>query len=296
MDRKLFLKSLAIIPIAGTTMKLNELNKITSNYKSTDKMPVLFMGHGSPMNAIEENEFVTGWRNIGKTLPKPNAIICVSAHWETKGTFITAMEKPQTIHDFGGFPQALFDVVYPAPGNPMLAKETKNIIHKTEIGLDDKWGLDHGAWSVISRLYPNADVPVLQLSLDYTQPAQYHYDLAKELASLRQKGVLIIGSGNMVHNLSMVAWNKLNEPEYGYDWALEANAEMKKYILNGDHKSLINYHLQGKAFELSIPTPEHYLPLIYTLALKEENEKVSLFNDKAIGGSLTMTSLKIAEA
>ena len=295
MDRKLFLKSLAIIPIAGTTMKLNELNKITSNYNSTDKMPVLFMGHGSPMNAIEENEFVTGWRNIGKTLPKPNAIICVSAHWETKGTFITAMEKPQTIHDFGGFPQALFDVVYPAPGNPMLAKETKNIIHKTEIGLDDKWGLDHGAWSVISRLYPNADVPVLQLSLDYTQPAQYHYDLAKELASLRQKGVLIIGSGNMVHNLSMVAWNKLNEPEYGYDWALEANSEMKKYILNGDHKSLINYHLQGKAFELSIPTPEHYLPLIYTLALKEENEKVSLFNDKAIGGSLTMTSLKIAE-
>lgn len=295
MDRKLFLQSLAIIPIAGASMKLNELNKMTATYNSTEQMPVLFMGHGSPMNAIEENEFVTGWRTVGKTLPKPNAIICVSAHWETKGTFVTAMENPKTIHDFGGFPQALFDVQYPAPGNPALAQETKSIIHKTEIGLDNKWGLDHGAWSVISRLYPNADVPVLQLSLDYTQPAQYHYDLAKELASLRKKGVLIIGSGNMVHNLRMVAWNKLNEPEYGYDWALEANAEMKKYILNGDHKSLINYHSQGKAFELSIPTPEHYLPLIYTLALKEENEKVSLFNDKAIGGSLTMTSLKIAE-
>ncbi|MEI7802207.1 MAG: 4,5-DOPA dioxygenase extradiol [Bacteroidota bacterium] len=296
MDRKLFLQSLAIIPIAGASMKLNELNKLTATYNSTEQMPVLFMGHGSPMNAIEENEFVTGWRNIGKTLPKPNAIICVSAHWETKGTYVTAMEKPKTIHDFGGFPQALFDVQYPAPGNPALAQETKSTVHKTEIGLDDKWGLDHGAWSVISRLYPNADVPVLQLSLDYTQPAQYHYDLAKELATLRKKGVLIIGSGNMVHNLGMVAWDKLNAPEYGYDWAIEANDKMKKYILNGDHQSLINYKSQGKPFELSIPTPEHYLPLLYTLALKEENEKVSLFNDKAIGGSLTMTSLKIEKA
>ena len=274
-------------------MKLNELNKITTPFSNTDKMPVLFLGHGSPMNAIEENEFVTGFRNIGKEIPKPNAILCVSAHWETRGTFITAMEKPKTIHDFGGFPQALFDVQYPAPGSPELAKETKGIIKKTEVGLDQSWGLDHGCWSVVKNMYPAADVPVIQMSLDYYQTPQYHYDLAKELASLRKKGVLIIGSGNMVHNLGMIAWDKLNTTDYGYDWAIEASDKMKKYILNNDHQSLINYKSQGKSWELAIPSPDHYLPLLYALALKEENEKVSLFNDKAVAGSLTMTSVKI---
>ncbi len=293
MDRKIFLQSLAIIPIAGAAMKLNALNKITETFGSTEKMPVLFLGHGSPMNAIEDNEFTKGWKEIGKTLPKPNAILCVSAHWETRGTFITAMEKPTTIHDFGGFPQALFDVQYPSPGSPELARETKNLITKTEVGLDDKWGLDHGAWSVIKHLYPNADIPVIQMSLDYSQSPQYHYELAKELSSLRKKGVLIIGSGNMVHNLGMAVWEKIKEPEYGFDWAIEASEKMKKYIISNDHKSLINYKSQGKAFELAIPTPDHYLPLLYTLALKEDNEKVSLFNDKAIMGSLTMTSLII---
>ena len=274
-------------------MKLNELNKITTPFSNTDKMPVLFLGHGSPMNAIEENEFVTGFRNIGKEIPKANAILCVSAHWETRGTFITAMEKPKTIHDFGGFPQALFDVQYPAPGSPELAKETKGIIKKTEVGLDQSWGLDHGCWSVVKNMYPAADVPVIQMSLDYYQTPQYHYDLAKELASLRKKGVLIIGSGNMVHNLGMIAWDKLNTTDYGYDWAIEASDKMKKYILNNDHQSLINYKSQGKSWELAIPSPDHYLPLLYALALKEENEKVSLFNDKAVAGSLTMTSVKI---
>ena len=274
-------------------MKLNELNKITTPFSNTDKMPVLFLGHGSPMNAIEENEFVTGFRNIGKEIPKPNAILCVSAHWETRGTFITAMEKPKTIHDFGGFPQALFDVQYPAPGSPELAKETKGIIKKTEVGLDQSWGLDHGCWSVVKNMYPAADVSVIQMSLDYYQTPQYHYDLAKELASLRKKGVLIIGSGNMVHNLGMIAWDKLNTTDYGYDWAIEASDKMKKYILNNDHQSLINYKSQGKSWELAIPSPDHYLPLLYALALKEENEKVSLFNDKAVAGSLTMTSVKI---
>ena len=277
-------------------MKLNELNKMTAPFNSTAQMPVLFLGHGSPMNAIEENEFVTGFRNIGKTIPKPNAILCISAHWETRGTFVTAMEKPPTIHDFGGFPQALFDVQYPAQGSPELASETKSIIKKTIVGLDDKWGLDHGAWSVIKHLYPNADVPVIQLSLDYYQTAQYHYELAKELSSLRKKGVLIIGSGNMVHNLRMVAWDKLNVDGFGYDWAIEANEKMKKFILSNDHQQLINFKSQGKAFDLAIPTPEHYLPLLYALALKEESEKVSLFNDKALGGSLTMTSVKIEAA
>jgi 4,5-DOPA dioxygenase extradiol len=203
-------------------MKLNEFSKVTESFGVSEKMPVLFLGHGSPMNAIEENEFVSGWREAGKSIPRPNAIICVSAHWETRGTFVTAMEKPKTIHDFGGFPKALFDVQYPAPGSPAMAKETKNTVLKTEIGLDEKWGLDHGCWSVVKQLYPEADVPVIQLSLDYYQTPQHHYDLAKELAPFRKKGVLIIGSGNIVHNLGMVAWDKLNADNYGYDWAIEA--------------------------------------------------------------------------
>lgn len=274
-------------------MKLNELNKIAQTFDSTDLMPALFLGHGSPMNAIEENEFVQGFRKVGKEIPKPNAVLVVSAHWETKGTFVTAMENPKTIHDFGGFPKELYEVQYPAPGSPELAKETKSIIKKTEIGLDVNWGLDHGAWSVIKHMYPNADVPVIEMSLDYSRAPQYHYELAKGLGSLRKKGVLIVGSGNMVHNLRMVDWRRLNETDYGYDWTIEASEKMKKYILSGDHKQLLNYESQGKEFDLAIPTPEHYLPLLYTLALKEENEVVRLFNDKAVGGSLTMTSVKI---
>lgn len=281
------------MPLSAAAMKLNELNKMTSPLSKTAKMPVLFLGHGSPMNAIVENEFVTGFRNIASEIPKPNAILCISAHWETKGTFVTAMEKPNTIHDFGGFPKELFAVQYPAPGSPDLAKETKSLITKTDVGLDENWGLDHGAWSVIKHLYPNADVPVIQMSLDYSQSPQYHYELAQQIKSLREKGVLVIGSGNMVHNLRMLAWDKLNAPEYGFDWAIEANEKMKKFILSGNHKQLINFRSQGKAFDLAIPTPEHYLPLIYSLALKDEKDELSLFNDKAVAGSLTMTSVKI---
>lgn len=292
MNRLGFLKSLALLPLAGAAMKLNELNKMTAALNSTVKMPVLFLGHGSPMNAIEENEFVEGFRKIATKIPKPNAILCISAHWETRGTFVTAMENPQTIHDFGGFPKELFEVQYPAPGSPDLAKETQSLIQKTTIGLDDKWGLDHGAWSVIKHMYPQANIPVIQLSLDYYQNPQYHYELASELKSLREKGVLIIGSGNMVHNLRMVAWKQLNET-FGFDWAIEANEKMKQFILNDDHKSLIQYNKQGKPFQLAIPTPEHYLPLLYSLALKDKNEEVALFNDKAVAGSLTMTSVKI---
>jgi 4,5-DOPA dioxygenase extradiol len=274
-------------------MKLSALNTLANANTISEKMPVLFLGHGSPMNAIEENEFVASFRQLGKELVKPKAILCISAHWETKGTFVTAMQNPRTIHDFGGFPQALFDVQYPAPGNPTLAKETKQLITSTAIGLDEKWGLDHSAWSVIKHLYPNADVPVIQMSIDYTQPAQYHYDLAKEIAILRNKGVLIVSSGNLVHNLGMVAWDKLNGEPYAYDWAIEASEKMKKHILDSNHQELINFKQQGRAFDLAIPTPEHYLPLLYTLALKEPNEEVSLFNDQPIGGSLTMTSVKI---
>jgi len=256
-------------------------------------MPVLFVGHGSPMNAIEENEFVQGWREVAKTLPKPNAILCVSAHWETRGVYVTSMEKPRTIHDFGGFPQELFDVQYPAHGSPALAKQARSVIKKTEIGLDEKWGLDHGCWSVLKRMFPAANIPVVQMSLDYSQLAQYHYELAKELLPLRKKGILIICSGNMVHNLRLIDWEKMSEPGVGYDWAIEANEKMKKYILANDHQSLINYREQGNAFNLAIPTPEHFLPLLYALALKEENEKIEIFNDRPVMGSLTMTSLKI---
>lgn len=297
MDRKAFLKSLvplfAAAPLTAIAMKLNELNKLTEPLSKTAKMPVLFMGHGSPMNAIEENEFVAGFRNVAKEIPGPAAILCISAHWETKGTFVTAMEKPNTIHDFGGFPKELFAVQYPAPGSPELAKEAKSLITKTIVGLDDKWALDHGAWSVIKHLYPNADIPVIQMSLDYSQSPAYHYEIAKQIKSLREKGVLIIGSGNMVHNLGMLAWDILNAPAYAFDWAIEASEKMKKFILNGDHNPLINFRSQGKAFDLAIPTPEHYLPLLYSLALKDENENVSLFNDKAVAGSLTMTSVRI---
>jgi 4,5-DOPA dioxygenase extradiol len=257
---------------------------------TTDQMPVLFLGHGSPLNAIEENEFTKGWHDIVKSIPRPTAILCVSAHWETRGTFVTTMNKPKTIHDFGGFPKELYEVQYPAPGSSTLARETKSIIKKTIVGLDESWGLDHGCWSVLKHLYPEADIPVIQLSLDYYQSAQYHYDLAKEISSFRKKGVLIIGSGNMVHNLRLIGWERLNEPGFGYDWAIEANEKMKKIILSNDHKSLIDYKSQGKAFDLAIPTPEHYLPLLYCLATKGEDDIINFFNDKAVGGSLTMTS------
>jgi 4,5-DOPA dioxygenase extradiol len=290
MKREDFLKTLALLPIAGYAMKLNQLETIAGPLKSTDIMPVLFLGHGSPMNAIEQNEFTRGWQKTGETIPKPTAILCISAHWETRGTFVTAMEKPQTIHDFGGFPQALFNVQYPAPGKPELARETQQVVTATQVGLDYSWGLDHGAWSVIKHLYPAAVIPVIQMSIDYTKPPQYHYDLGKQLAALRNKGVLIIGSGNMVHNLRMIEWDK---PESGSDWAVEANTLLKKLINTDNHEQLIDYGKLGRAVELSVPTPEHYLPLLYVLALKNGNENVSLFNDKEIMGSLSMTSVRI---
>jgi len=296
MQRRVFLQTLLTIPLAGAVMKLKELNDMISSLDSTALMPVLFIGHGSPMNAIEDTGFSRGWTAIGKQMPRPEVILCISAHWETKGTFVTAMEKPETIHDFGGFPQELFNVRYPAPGSPATAKEVKRIIRKTEVGMDEKWGLDHGCWSVVRRMYPAADIPVIQLSLDFTQPAAYHYDLAKELAPLRKKGVLIIGSGNMVHNLRRIDWSKTAYTPYGYDWAIEASEKMKKFILSGDHQSLINYRSQGSAFDMAIPTPEHYLPLLYALALKVEQDTVGIFNDQSVMGSLTMTSLTIQKS
>ena len=290
MDRKEFIK---IISGASALMTLGSLNTLANSLeRSAQKMPVLFIGHGSPMNGIETNKFSQTWLKLAKEIPVPKAVLCISAHWLTKGTHVTAMVKPKTIHDFGGFPQALFDVQYPAPGNPELAAETKKIVSSTDVGLDHDWGLDHGTWSVVRQMYPLANIPVLQLSIDYNRPAQYHYDLAKQLSSLRNKGVLIIGSGNMVHNLGMVDFSRLSDADYGFDWAIEMNQKFKTKILNRDHASLIDWKSMGKAAELAIPTPDHYYPLIYTLALQDKNESAVFFNDNAVGGSLTMTSVK----
>jgi len=273
-------------------MNTNVLNRITGSLENTPLMPVLFLGHGSPMNAIDENEFVRGFRKVSSEIEKPKAIIVVSAHWETRGTRVTAMEHPPTIHDFGGFPKELYEVQYPAPGMPSLAREIKQQVKSEEIHLDDKWGLDHGAWSVIRHMYPDADVPVIQVSLDYYKNPQAHYELAGVLGRMRKKGVLVVGSGNIVHNLGMVEWRRLNE-NFGYEWALEANNKMKQLILAGDHRALINFSKQGKAFDLSIPTPEHFLPLLYVLALQEKEDEIIIFNDEPVGGSLSMTSVKI---
>jgi 4,5-DOPA dioxygenase extradiol len=272
---------------------LNDLHAISGSFPTTDKMPVLFLGHGSPMNAIEENQFVTGFRDLAKTLPQPNAILCISAHWYTKGTKVTAMEMPKTIHDFGGFPPELFAVQYPAKGSPELALETKELLQPVAVELDDTWGLDHGAWSVIKHLYPEANVPVIQLSIDYSKPPEYHFELAKQLSDLRYKGILIVGSGNIVHNLRLVDYPNFDKDNYGYDWAIEAREIVNNYLLDGNFKPLFDYERQSKSFQLAIPTPEHFLPLLYTLGLKEEKEELSLFNDKLVAGSLSMTSVKI---
>ncbi|WP_310595913.1 4,5-DOPA dioxygenase extradiol [Flavobacterium sp.] len=272
---------------------LNDLHAISGSFPTTDKMPVLFLGHGSPMNAIEENQFVTGFRDLARTLPQPNAILCISAHWYTKGTKVTAMEMPKTIHDFGGFPPELFAVQYPAKGSPELALETKELLQPVAVELDDTWGLDHGAWSVIKHLYPEANVPVIQLSIDYSKPPEYHFELAKQLSDLRYKGILIVGSGNIVHNLRLVDYPNFDKDNYGYDWAIEAREIVNNYLLDGNFKPLFDYERQSKALQLAIPTPEHFLPLLYTLGLKEKKEELSLFNDKLVAGSLSMTSVKI---
>lgn len=273
-------------------MNQTETKENSNVFPTSDTMPSFFLGHGSPMNAIEENEFVDGIRDLTKQIPKPQAILCISAHWVTDGTFVTAMENPPTIHDFGGFPKALFDVQYPAPGSPELAKLVQSVVKSQNVKLDYEWGLDHGAWSVIKHIYPQADVPVVQLSMDYKSSQEQHFQLAKELAPLRNKGILIIASGNIVHNLRMVAWDRLNEV-YGFDWALDVNQKVKDWISKEDYQSLIQIRNHGKEFEWAIPTAEHFLPLLYTLGTKLNSDTVSFFNDKPVAGALTMTSVRL---
>ena len=272
---------------------LQQLRYMAEDLSPTERMTLLFLGHGSPMNAIEENIFVEGFRNVAPTLPRPKSIICISAHWYTRGTHVTAMPHPETIHDFGGFPKALYQVQYPASGNPALAVETQTLLEPATVGLDQQWGLDHGAWSVLRHFYPEADVPVIELSIDYTRPADYHFELAGRLASLRDKGVLIVGSGNLIHNLSRVNFSRINEVGYGYDWAIEARETMNHYLLEGNYRPLTDYLKLSDAVRLAVPTPDHFLPLIYILGMQQKGEPLSLFNDQLVAGSLSMTCVKI---
>ncbi|MFH2038823.1 MAG: 4,5-DOPA dioxygenase extradiol [Chloroflexota bacterium] len=252
------------------------------------RMPVLFVGHGSPMNAIEDNEFSQAWTRMGTNLPTPRAILCISAHWETAGTAVTAMSQPKTIHDFYGFPPELFAIQYPAPGLPELAEEICSIVKSVSIQPDQKWGLDHGTWSVLARMFPKADIPVLQLSLDRTQPPQYHYDLGRELKTLRDKGVLILGSGNLVHNLGLVTREGI-----ALDWAQDYDARVKEWILQENHTSIIHYEAYGKPAQLAVNSAEHYEPLLYILGLKDSGEMVQFFTEKVVMGSISMRSIMI---
>ena len=288
MDRKQFIRMMGG---AAGVLGLSSFQDLTNTFKEEDEtMPALFVGHGSPMNAIEDNEFSARWRQMGTEITKPKAVVCVSAHWLTKGSQVTAMNNPKTIHDFGGFPKALFDAQYPAPGSPKLAIDIVDLVKSTNVHLDNEWGLDHGTWSVVKQMYPEANIPVLQFSIDYTKPAQYHFDLAKQLLALRKKGVLIIGSGNMVHNLGILDWQN---PNSGFDWAIEMNEKFKSAIESGDNQALIYYEKFGSSAKLAIPSIDHYFPLLYIMALRENNDKLSFFNDKATMGSITMTSVKI---
>ncbi|ABZ92592.1 Catalytic LigB subunit of aromatic ring-opening dioxygenase [Leptospira biflexa serovar Patoc strain 'Patoc 1 (Ames)'] len=273
---------------------MNESKFTSKSDQNNDKTiyPSFFLGHGSPMNAIEENEFVEGLRGLTKTIPKPKAILAISAHWLTDGTFVTAMEHPPTIHDFGGFPKALFDVQYPAPGDPNLAKQIQTLVKSQLVQLDYEWGLDHGTWSVLKHIYPDANIPVVQLSLDYKLPPEKHLQIAKELLPLRKQGILIVASGNIVHNLRMVAWDRLNEV-YGFDWVMNVNQKVKDWIVSSDTESLLTIQSKGKEFEWAIPTAEHFLPLLYTIGTQLESDSISFFNDKPVAGALTMTSVRL---
>lgn len=273
------------------------LLKAVEDLGAFQQMPILFIGHGNPMNAIEENGYSRNWAAMGQILPRPKAILCVSAHWETWGTAVTAVRRPRTIHDFGGFPEELYAVQYPAAGDMQLAGRIKKLVRSREISLNQDWGLDHGCWCVLKRMYPEADIPVVQFSLDYTQPAQEHYNLGRELSDLRREGVLILGSGNIVHNLREIVLvnGDFNKP-FGFDWAVQAGNLLKKLILENRHAELTAYSALSDEVRMAIPSPEHFLPLLYVLAAKQPDDRVALFNDDILAGSLSMTSLLVGGA
>ena len=293
MKRGSFIKAggmLALAQISGMST-LSALTTLGNSLAASPRMPVLFIGHGSPMNAIEDNKYSQSWHALGAKLPRPQAILSVSAHWLTSGTKVTSMAQPKTIHDFGGFPKKLFDAEYPAPGSPEFANLTKELVTYSHIQGDDTWGLDHGTWSVLLPMYPGADIPVYQLSLDYDQSTTYHYEIGKQLSRLREKGVLIIGSGNLVHNLRAVDWSGGNKV---YDWALEFDSKFTKWITEGDHTSILNYQkILGNTATMAHPSYDHLLPLFYVLGLQQKGEKVSFFNEQFDMASISMRSMLI---
>ena len=257
----------------------------------TNTMPAVFFGHGNPLNALARNDYTEGWAGVGRDMPRPRAVLCVSAHWYVPGTSVTAMPSPRTIHDFGGFPRELYEFQYPAPGDPALAARVRELLAPTPVGLNYGWGLDHGTWSVLCHVFPGADVPVVQLSIDETQPAAFHYELAKRLAPLRDEGVLVLGSGNLVHNLHAYAWGRHKvEP---FDWAVRFEERARALLLAGNDGPLVAYETLGRDALLAAPTPDHYLPLVYVVALRREGEPVTFPVEGVDGGSISMLSVRI---
>jgi 4,5-DOPA dioxygenase extradiol len=263
---------------------------MTMTTNSTPRMPAVFFGHGSPMNTLAKNRYTLAWRELGAALPRPKGILAISAHWYVAGTAVTAMKTPKTIHDFGGFPQALFDVQYPAPGDPALAERVRAALSPLAVELDHSWGLDHGTWSVLAHVYPDADVPVVQLSIDARQPPDFHYKLAERLRVLRQDGILTLGSGNVVHNLRAINWNE-NAP--AFDWAARFNGVVRDHLERGDHAPLVAYEELGADARLAVPTPEHYLPLLYIIGLQEDGESIAFPVDGIQNASIGMLSVKV---
>jgi len=254
-------------------------------------MPAIFFGHGNPMNALMRNMWTNGWAAVARSIQRPRALLCISAHWCLPATLVTAMSSPRTIHDFGGFPRELYEVKYPAPGDPALARRVRELLSPVSVGLDDGWGLDHGTWSVLCHVFPEADIPVVQLSLDETQPAEFHYEIGKRLSPLRDEGVLIVGSGNLVHNLHAYGWGRQQvEP---LDWAVRFEERARKLLRAGDHDPLIEYETLGSDAILSIPTPDHYLPLLYVISQRREGEQVSFPVEGMDGGSVSMLTVQI---
>ena len=257
----------------------------------TDLMPAIFFGHGNPMNALSRNAYTEAWASIGKSIPLPRAVLAVSAHWYIPACAVTANPAPRTIHDFGGFPRELYEVKYPAPGSPELARRVKDLLSPVAVGLDEAWGLDHGTWTVLKHVFPNADVPIVQLSIDETQPPGFHYETGKRLAALRAEGVLVIGSGNIVHNLHTYAWG--DHGVQAFDWAMRFEQQVRELIVKGQDARVVDYEKLGRDAMLSVPTPDHYLPLLYVLGLRRENERASFPVQGVDGGSVSMLAVQI---
>jgi len=255
------------------------------------RQPAIFFGHGNPMNALLDNAYTRAWAAVGAAIPRPQGILCISAHWFVPETGVTVSTAPRTIHDFGGFPPALYQVRYPAPGDPVLARRVQRLLAPLPVTLDDRWGLDHGTWSVLTHVYPKADVPIVQLSIDEREPASFHYDVGTRLAPLRDEGVLIVGSGNLVHNLHAFAWGQHNvEP---FDWALRFEQQARGMIVAGEQAPLVAYDRLGRDALLSIPTPDHYLPLLYVIATRQQDDAVSFPVEGVDGGSVSMLAVRV---